>query len=238
MTNLYYHSMPPDPGSSTLFSCLHLLPPGEREKIGKFHRPEDRYLSLAGKLLLLMGCRDFGLPITDLRAIEYAGNRRPFLNIPAAPGFNISHSGSLVGCVVSQDQQVGIDLEEIREIDFQDFHAQFTKSEFDEWMASDDRKIYFYNWWTKKEAILKAEGSGLFTDLKEVLLSEGQGQVGDKKWRLLQPTLRDNYICHVALPFLIDDLDDPSHIGILPNSPSLNIKQVTLGDFLDFLLPG
>jgi 4'-phosphopantetheinyl transferase len=85
--------------------------------------------------------------------------------IVAAPGihFNLSHSHSIAVLAVSSGVEVGIDVEDIRPIEPEVARSSFSPAELsalnrlegDQWLRG------FYHCWTRKEAILKAEGVGL-----------------------------------------------------------------------------
>ncbi len=78
--------------------------------------------------------------------------------------FNISHSHGFV-VFVMDDVPVGIDVEKIRDV----------KNDLIEYISNEEDKRYihdnisFYEIWTSKEAILKAFGSGLNTNPKNII---------------------------------------------------------------------
>jgi len=77
--------------------------------------------------------------------------------------FNLSHSYSVALLAVSRGGPVGVDVEDVRPIEPEVAAAHFSASELaelsalqgDAWLAG------FYRCWTRKEALLKAEGVGL-----------------------------------------------------------------------------
>ena len=77
--------------------------------------------------------------------------------------FNLSHTRSIAVLAVAQGQPVGVDVEDVRPIEPEAAAAHFSAAELsdlgtlhgDAWLAG------FYRCWTRKEAILKAEGVGL-----------------------------------------------------------------------------
>ena len=83
---------------------------------------------------------------------------KPLLN---EAHFNISHSGDMVLLAFSTEVPVGIDVEKVRPIEHQKFVKQFHEEElrdFEEARISEDR---FFEYWTRKEAVIKAIGKGL-----------------------------------------------------------------------------
>jgi 4'-phosphopantetheinyl transferase len=106
-------------------------------------------------------------PAESLRFREGPGGK-PELDSPTQPlNFNLSHSRSLALLAVSWDITLGVDVEDIRPIEPAVARRFFSISEFaslstlegEEWLDG------FYRCWTRKEAILKAEGVGLSTPL-------------------------------------------------------------------------
>jgi len=80
--------------------------------------------------------------------------------------FNLSHAGAWVICAISDDE-VGVDVEEIKPVDFDISRNYFSKEEHDALMSKEgkERLAYFYDLWTLKESYLKAVGKGLLAPL-------------------------------------------------------------------------
>ena len=104
----------------------------------------------------------------DPRELKFAcsSTGKPFLvRGPAkVPFFNLSHTGSYASLAISLDQDVGIDIEQIRDVPEGLAERYFSPretallAEIEDPMAK--RKAFFCCW-TRKEAILKATGEGL-----------------------------------------------------------------------------
>jgi 4'-phosphopantetheinyl transferase len=83
--------------------------------------------------------------------------------------FNLSHSGELALCAVSRRREVGVDLEQVRELSDADalarrFFAAAESAALAELPAA-ERLPAFFRCWTRKEAYLKAVGAGLLQAL-------------------------------------------------------------------------
>ena len=80
--------------------------------------------------------------------------------------FNISHSGDLVMCAVS-DYEIGIDVQEKKQI-HKDRVAKriLTSEEFEKYLAAPDRSELFFRIWVMKEARLKWTGEGITRELR------------------------------------------------------------------------
>ncbi|MBU7595713.1 4'-phosphopantetheinyl transferase family protein [Metabacillus halosaccharovorans] len=74
--------------------------------------------------------------------------------------FNVSHAGNWVVCVVDT-QQVGIDIELIRDIDYTDIISLFHPSESQKLKKTTTNMEHFFKLWTVKESVIKNLGKGL-----------------------------------------------------------------------------
>lgn len=89
--------------------------------------------------------------------------------------FNISHTTDASAIAISLKGPVGIDIERIRIIkDFASIARKFfSKSECDFIFSSGEYELdKFFLIWTRKEALLKAVGSGIISDLPKVEVSK------------------------------------------------------------------
>ena len=145
--------------SPSLFSWgMSALPWEERrEQVMRFRFEKDRRLCLGAGLLLAYALRQAGTTDLSLRRLS---NGKPVL--ANAPGihFNLSHSGTLAACAVS-DQPVGVDVEALQNADPGVVAMCFQPIER-EWIdRADDRRRAFTRLWTRKESYLKMRGTGL-----------------------------------------------------------------------------
>jgi 4'-phosphopantetheinyl transferase len=79
--------------------------------------------------------------------------------------FNLSHSGELVVIAVSALSPVGVDVEQVdRSVDFDGVVGSLGSAGERVAFAAlptEDRRLAFFRWWTRKEAVMKALGTGL-----------------------------------------------------------------------------
>ena len=80
--------------------------------------------------------------------------------------FNLSHSGTWALCAVVRDLPVGVDIEVLRNMaDAEDLAERFfTPVEARMVQAANPRERHFFTVWTRKEAFVKANGQGFYTD--------------------------------------------------------------------------
>lgn len=94
---------------------------------------------------------------------------KPFL-VDGAIEFNLSHSGDWALIAVAIDQPVGVDVEQIRSIEFQLLAERFFHPQEAESIAllpSEEQQLAFFQFWTRKEAYLKAIGCGITNGLEQ-----------------------------------------------------------------------
>ena len=85
-------------------------------------------------------------------------NRKPVSNNKF---FNLSHSNGIVVLAISNERNIGIDIEEIKPFN-EDVKARIVNKKEKSYIQND---LNFYEIWTAKEAILKMDGCGLIYKL-------------------------------------------------------------------------
>lgn len=85
--------------------------------------------------------------------------------------FNLSHCKRAVACIVSDDGEVGIDVESLGRYKPQLAEYCMSDEEQRQIVESDDPDGEFTMLWTKKEALLKMTGEGITDDMKNCLTS-------------------------------------------------------------------
>jgi 4'-phosphopantetheinyl transferase len=107
----------------------------------------------------------------DLK-FEYGKNGKPYLTTSSSDKqilFNVSHSGNRVVYAFSENHEIGIDIEIIREIPEISLIADkyFSKYEIGilNSLPAGSHKEAFFNCWTRKEAFIKASGDGFLKPL-------------------------------------------------------------------------
>jgi 4'-phosphopantetheinyl transferase len=178
-----------------LANKLALLPANLRQQASRKRQWIDKQLSVGGKLLLLELLKEHNSKnsLADLKYNEY---RRPCFD--CRPDFNIAHSGNIVICAMTDEGQIGIDIEQIKRLDFADFTDFFTGNE---WRYINDHANKFdgfYNFWTRKEAVLKAIGSGFHTPLNSVDVSDNELVYDDITYQIRPLDIHPDYKCSIA----------------------------------------
>jgi|SRR6185312_16096975 len=174
-------------------SLLTHLPPAFQQKVIRFRNWEDRHAALLGKLLLRLALQNAGYE-PDLSRLHYTPEQKPFL--PEGPAFNLSHSGNRVLCLLGGNEPLGVDIESLSPLPFDDFQPQFTEKEWAVIRQAPSPLHAFYRFWTAKESILKADGRGLGIPLQSIDLSGSMVvTLDDTTWAVHELPLFDGYAC-------------------------------------------
>lgn len=187
---------------SILNEYLEQLPARFKEKILRFRRWQDAQATLIGKLLLRNQLQTYHNDLT-LNDISITDEGKPYISDRF--NFNITHAGSYVICAYSDEGQIGIDLEIIDEVDVNDFKKMFTVAEFEQIKSSADPLHLFYNFWTIKEASVKADGRGLSIPLNKVRVQDKNVFIDDTRWFFKKLHFQPDYILHLVSDKIIDE---------------------------------
>jgi 4'-phosphopantetheinyl transferase len=162
---------PLEPGPADLSAHIELLDHTELRRLHAYHFAPDRSrfaVAHANLRRILGGYCDrppgkicfranrFGKP-------ELADPKRPDMDPSSSIRFSLAHSRCVALAAVAHGRPVGVDVEDVRPIEPEVADAHFSAKEIsdlsglhgDAWLNG------FYRCWTRKEAILKAEGVGL-----------------------------------------------------------------------------
>lgn len=202
MTVIYYSCLNNNLSQETIHEKLTNLPKDVRKGITKFKRKQDQLASLYGKLLLQEGLFRFGMK-SSLNDLQYTKYNKPYVKNNQV-SFNISHSGDYVVCAISNEvNTLGIDIEKNQKINFNDFQNIWTERELK--LINKKTKI-FYKYWTRKEALIKADGRGFMLDLKKIDVVNSKLLLNDKLYYLKEININVDYTMHLAspLPMSID----------------------------------
>lgn len=181
------------------------LPATLRQKNERYRNWEDRARHAAGNVLLMQALRLTGGDPRELHHLKYSPHGRPWL--PGKFDFNISHSGHYVICAISSIERVGIDVEEIKPVDFCYFQNVMSAHQWAIIMEADYPVKEFYRFWTLKESIIKADGRGLFIPLHEIDIKRDIGIVNGMQWFLKELVLDEQHLSCLATRNKVCDID-------------------------------
>jgi 4'-phosphopantetheinyl transferase len=188
-----------------------ILAPDEQSKAQRLHFPQDQHrYRLMRTVLRRLLAQTLNCDPKKLR-FSYSPKGKPTFKNPDVPiHFNISHSGDYGLIGIAQDQLIGVDLELMQsKPNFINLAQRFFAPSENLWLttktAAEQQQI-FYQFWTAKEAFLKATGLGISGGLDRVIVSETLQQYESlpepyqvNHWQLLSQPFFDHYWGAIAL---------------------------------------
>jgi 4'-phosphopantetheinyl transferase len=187
------------PPANRAYRCL--LSPHEMARADRFvfeHLTRSHELSQGALRLLLahsLKCQPGDV------AFRFGPRGKPMLQGDSRMRFNMAHSGSLALYAITVDCEIGVDVEELRDIPELEQVAShyFSKAEALQLLSIADEmatREAFYRCWTRKEAYIKAVGDGLYLPLDQfqvTLLSDAPAKfihIGDDSAAAAEWTLQ------------------------------------------------
>lgn len=139
----------------------------------QFSQLRESFVITRGVLRYLLG-RYLNLHPASIRFI-YGSKGKPAVESATGIQFSMTHSGSMAAVAITVLCPIGVDLEQIRPLpDMQQIAGRFfCAEEAAEIMTlpPGERERAFFHCWTRKEAYIKAIGSGLFAPLDDFRVS-------------------------------------------------------------------
>lgn len=186
----------------------------ERARAGRFRFPRDKdnYIIRHGMLRMLLGAYAGQSPADlDIRIGAYG---KPELRNACGGSkihFNLSHSADVSLYGFTGACPIGVDVESVRPVPQHERIAReyFSQAESERLMnlAEEARTEYFFDLWTRKEALVKAMGTGLGNaqaarqvSLLEPESSEFMGSAPgtSDEWNVRSFSPREGYVAAVA----------------------------------------
>jgi 4'-phosphopantetheinyl transferase len=219
---------------STAANCCldgvkEILSEEERTRAEHFHFEKDRrsFLMCRGSLRRLISAYT-GQDAAGIR-FQTGSHGKPFL-MPAHASdlqFNVSHSGELALLAFSMDVEIGVDVEFKRAgIDFLELaESSFSAEERTAVLATSqaDRANLFYEFWTCKEAFIKADGRGLSIPLDEFTVTSVAGK---PQWREVVPSESSGLARGIRGHIL--DVGNNCAAAVATNTPVWDVLQMDL----------
>ncbi len=186
----------------------------ELARAGRFHFEKDRrrFIIARGMLRTILSLYQPRPPEAHAFSCDRYG--KPHLLDNQGLCFNLSHSGTQILYGLALERRIGVDIEYIRPVDSA---AEIVENYFTE----DEKRIFrqvpehqkneaFFNYWTRKEAYIKARGQGLQIPLNRFSVTFFPGEPAriikmdwdcqDKlPWTLQTIAIEDGYAAAVAV---------------------------------------
>ena len=144
--------------------CVFYMYIDER-RAGDDPRVRTKHISeMGGRLLEYAVSRLYRIGVSELSR-DKGKYGKPCFRIHPEVRFNISHSGDLVICAVS-DFEIGIDIQEKSRMNTDRIAKKIMSSaEHKKYLESSERQDFFYRVWVMKESYVKWTGDGITREL-------------------------------------------------------------------------
>jgi 4'-phosphopantetheinyl transferase len=180
--------------SSEFFRLKKYIDDMDRLKANKLHFDADRETYLfCHTLLRLILSRKLNYDPLGI-SIIYDKNNKPRLEGDSL-FFNISHTREAFAFAISERSEVGIDLEKVdKNIDFKSIIGSFFSSEERGFILESpfESRNKFFLLWTRKEALLKAIGTGIISNPSHIEVFRQKNILSEKS---LDNLVDDSIVC-------------------------------------------
>jgi 4'-phosphopantetheinyl transferase len=191
-----------------------ILSSQEMARADAFRFADDRRRFMVSTSVLRLLCAAYSDREPHSITFRYGAFGKPELTPETKLRFNLSHSGKYAVVGFVEDSDIGVDIEHIRPIKEMETVARnfFSRREFHALHNLADASFTqaFYRCWTRKEAVIKAIGSGLsfpldsfavsLDDDHDARLLESEWAEGEAtQWHLFSHQPATGYIVAVAL---------------------------------------
>jgi 4'-phosphopantetheinyl transferase len=177
---IYYRSLDGSLAAALRARWLVRLPYGKRREVERSSAGAAS-ATLAGIDLLAHAARALGYPAFDAGQLEFPARGKP--RWPGGPEFSISHAGGYVACAAARGARVGIDLEVRGRVRPEVLRRVASAAELARFGRHADGATRL---WTRKEAVVKAEGGSVF-EAAAVVVHEDSADFRGRRWYFAGP---------------------------------------------------
>jgi 4'-phosphopantetheinyl transferase len=183
-----------------------MLSGAETDQYQRFHFPGDAHRYLIAHALVRTILSKYADIQPDCWTFSHGPHGRPEIknqDIPALR-FNLTHTENLVGCVVTLENDCGIDAEKIspRHNPLGIAKRMFSDTEFRELQQLEDvaRLEYFFKRWTLREAYVKALGIGISFPTRKLTFTVDKDSSVEVSFHPDIEDRQDNWHFHLLKP--------------------------------------
>jgi 4'-phosphopantetheinyl transferase len=195
MVHIYFCRINKNLDDRVLSPLVQQMPVATIERLARYKRWEDYQSHLFGRVLLGRGLEYYGYDPKLILDLKYSPYKRPYLD--GRPfDFNISHSGEWVMCALSSQCKIGLDIEKMEPVAIKDFKGIFSPVEWGSIVHAGNQESRFYELWTQKEAVIKANGKGWGILPQDIQLNKSYAFLEEEYWYLEKLDAFKGYSAH------------------------------------------
>ena len=169
MLNLYITNLKKLQDKDTVDNILMNISSFRKEKYDSFNNDTIKLEILAASYLIDEYLKTIGLREKNM-LYKLTDRGKPYFQNEYSIKFSISHSKDIVGVAFS-DREVGFDVQVVKDISDKVYNRVLSDNEKNDVFSAigaNEKLMRFFKYWVMKEAILKRDGIGLKSDMKNV----------------------------------------------------------------------
>ncbi|QWA40721.1 MULTISPECIES: 4'-phosphopantetheinyl transferase family protein [Chryseobacterium] len=209
MLTIYYSFIRKEVHEFLMSNYRYELSSDFQNRILRYKNWSDAQLSLLGRMMLFdILKKKYRLHMTD-NDIRFTKNKKPFFE-DAPINFNISHAHHISICGVTEDGEIGIDIEKIQPVKIEDLGFCLTPNEKKKINESMNKDQLIIDIWTRKESLIKLIGKGLTIPLSEIETQSAEDNdtllYNGQNFNIKKIYIADDYCCYVCSELPIKDI--------------------------------
>ena len=174
------------------------MPLDFQQRVSRYKKWENVQASIIGRILLDNLIKTFDLNLS-IEKLVYNSNQKPHFE-NSNIFFNISHTEDIVVCVITDINEVGIDIEKFQNFNINNFKFFLTRNEWETLNNSQNPMDRLISLWTQKESVIKATGSGLSLDLGSFEIgNDNTTVINNSLFSVQKIFINQKYECHLAI---------------------------------------
>jgi 4'-phosphopantetheinyl transferase len=174
---------------------LDKLPVFMQNEILRYKYVRDQKSRLLSRLMLQESLEDTG---SHNALVNWKRNANHKPAIDNWNAFNISHDSDLAVFAYTTGSTVGIDIEKKENISYWEIIDHFHPEEQQFIKTAIDPENSFYRIWVKKEALLKALGTGIVNGLNDFSCVRNVEEYQGNHWHLKELKIHSDYVCYLC----------------------------------------
>ena len=218
--------------NSRYFDLKNYITDDEQLRADKFHFDEDMetYVSCHATLRLVLA-KELNTDPSEISFVKGRNNKPGLTDNPFY--FNITHTRHAFAFIISRRFYVGIDLEKINlNMDFYSIIRNFFSDMEREFILQSHSGVEdrFFLLWTRKEALLKALGTGIIDNLTQIEVS---GEENYLNRRLFDDLISDSAFTEL---FIYSQKLQNYYLSIaIPRKATININHLNNENIVSYL---
>lgn len=164
-----------------------------RKKIFEYQLENDRLARICSKLILIEAFKNCYPEVENpLSLIRLKEGEKPKIE-GYDFDFNSSYSEDLVVFVFSKNTIVGVDVELKKLLNYELYKDFLHPKEMDFLKIQKNPSEEFLKIWTRKEALIKAKGFGIFVDFKQICVLENEVSKDEQSYHFQDLLISESY---------------------------------------------